>query len=60
MLCLDTDECATDNRGGCEQQCINFIGSYRCACNIGYVMASDNRHCNRKVAFSFFVFLCSD
>uniref|UniRef100_A0A0N5A821 Metalloendopeptidase n=1 Tax=Syphacia muris TaxID=451379 RepID=A0A0N5A821_9BILA len=40
----DLDECQ-NNKGGCEQICINTIGSYRCECDIGFVLAVDGKHC---------------
>lgn len=30
---------------GCEHTCINTVGSYRCACAIGYELADDGRRC---------------
>ena len=41
---IDIDECATDN-GGCEQICINNVGSYECSCTAGYTMKSDGYNC---------------
>ena len=35
--CIDINECEIDN-GGCEQNCENTIGSFRCSCNTGYVL----------------------
>ena len=35
MLCIDIDECITNN-GGCEQICDNEIGSYSCDCRDGF------------------------
>ena len=29
--CVDRDECQINN-GNCEQQCINTVGGYECAC----------------------------
>jgi hypothetical protein len=46
-LLTDIDECMEDT-DGCQQICTNSIGSYSCSCNIGYRLASDNRHCNGK------------
>ncbi|XP_052771311.1 serine-rich adhesin for platelets-like isoform X2 [Mya arenaria] len=34
VLCTDIDECKVDN-GGCEQQCVNTAGGYRCECESG-------------------------
>lgn len=32
---LDVDECEDDN-GGCEQECVNTPGSFRCRCGEGF------------------------
>ena len=42
---LDIPECSlgTDN---CQQLCVETVGSYACACNSGYRLASDRRTCN--------------
>nr|XP_021154607.1 bone morphogenetic protein 1 [Columba livia] len=41
----EVDECSRPNNGGCEQRCINTLGSYKCACDPGYELASDKRRC---------------
>lgn len=38
------DECKSDNHG-CQQQCINTIGGYSCACKFGYELADDRKSC---------------
>nr|CAD7266358.1 unnamed protein product [Timema shepardi] len=38
------DECALESHG-CEQKCINTLGGYECACEIGYELHSDGKHC---------------
>ena len=35
LVSTDVNECLVNN-GGCVQECINLVGSYRCACNTGY------------------------
>ncbi|XP_017705536.1 PREDICTED: signal peptide, CUB and EGF-like domain-containing protein 1 [Rhinopithecus bieti] len=40
--CLDVDECQ-DNNGGCQQICVNTMGSYECQCHSGFFL-SDNQH----------------
>ena len=40
------DECA-DNNGGCEHKCINTVGSFKCLCDEGYILADDNKHCKQ-------------
>ena len=44
----DNNECLSNN-GGCEYSCHNTIGSYYCSCNTGYVINSDNHHCDGKI-----------
>lgn len=41
---VDFDECSKDN-GGCEQSCINTIGSYECQCSTGLILADDEHSC---------------
>ncbi|XP_077987710.1 bone morphogenetic protein 1 homolog isoform X2 [Glandiceps talaboti] len=40
----DIDECRI-NQGGCEQACLNLIGTYACGCRWGYRVAENNRNC---------------
>lgn len=37
VFITDVDECQTNN-GGCQHECHNSIGSYRCSCHNGYVL----------------------
>ncbi|KAK2120962.1 hypothetical protein P7K49_002348 [Saguinus oedipus] len=41
-LLTDVDECQ-DNNGGCQQICVNTMGSYECQCHSGFFL-SDNQH----------------
>uniref|UniRef100_H3ANE1 Tolloid like 1 n=1 Tax=Latimeria chalumnae TaxID=7897 RepID=H3ANE1_LATCH len=41
----EEDECAKPDNGGCEQRCVNTLGSYRCACDPGYELAPDKKSC---------------
>jgi hypothetical protein len=47
--CDDVDECAGANggpaNGGCDQLCVNTVGSFACACGAGYDLLADNRTC---------------
>ena len=43
----DTNECLGE-LGGCEDQCVNTLGSYECRCNAGYSLAPDGRSCQCK------------
>ena len=42
---LDVNECSQGTHN-CAQRCINTFGSFTCACNSGYRLASDRRTCN--------------
>ena len=47
LTCDDTNECATSNKGGCQQACVNTIGSFACACNQkGYQLNADKKTCS--------------
>ncbi|XP_059820855.1 dorsal-ventral patterning tolloid-like protein 1 isoform X3 [Hypanus sabinus] len=41
----EEDECARHDNGGCEQQCVNTLGSYKCTCDPGYELAADKKSC---------------
>ena len=49
-----TNPCGNHN-GNCDQMCIVTVGDgmgvlgYRCACNIGWMLGSDQRQCNSKL-----------
>lgn len=40
----EVDECAL-RLDGCEQRCANTLGSFRCLCNVGYELHSNQRTC---------------
>lgn len=40
----DQDECQTNN-GGCQEKCVNTVGSYICSCREGYVLQKDKHRC---------------
>ena len=44
----DIDECEVTN-GGCDHNCKNFIGSYECSCDEGYVLQTDGKRCESMV-----------
>lgn len=50
LPCPEMDECSRPNNGGCEQRCVNTLGSYKCACDPGYELASDKRRCEGECA----------
>ena len=35
----------SSNHHGCEHECINTLGGYRCECRIGYELHSDGKKC---------------
>jgi len=35
LYCVDVDECA-EKLDRCDQECVNTVGAYRCACRSGY------------------------
>lgn len=46
LLFADVDECSKQN-GGCDHECNNTMGSYRCSCHQGYMLVG--RHmCDGK------------
>jgi len=44
----DKDECEELN-GGCQQTCVNTLGSYHCECREGFRMHADARTCIGKI-----------
>ena len=47
------------NNGGCEQNCIDTLGSLFCTCNEGYTLNMDNRTCQRKyINYNIEIFYC--
>ncbi|XP_029163192.1 fibrillin-1-like isoform X1 [Nylanderia fulva] len=42
--CVDINECE-NNSHGCQHECINEPGRYRCTCHDGYVLAEDRATC---------------
>ncbi|XP_072000224.1 uncharacterized protein [Engystomops pustulosus] len=45
IKCFDIDECY-EGKSDCDQICINTLAGYSCACNNGYEISADNKHCN--------------
>lgn len=43
----DIDECDDENNN-CDQGCLNTVGSYSCACEIGYRLDPFNSTCRGK------------
>jgi len=42
---IDIDECAM-NKGGCEQNCTNINGGFKCSCDNGYTLNTDELSCD--------------
>ena len=57
IFCADVDECAGTH--GCQQVCINTDGGFRCDCDSGFELNSDNNTCSgsnyRTINTSIFV-----
>ncbi|XP_038845796.1 bone morphogenetic protein 1-like isoform X1 [Salvelinus namaycush] len=49
----EMDECCKPDNGRCEQRCVNTLGSYRCACDPGFELASDRRSCEAAACGGF-------
>ncbi|XP_061731794.1 bone morphogenetic protein 1-like isoform X3 [Nerophis ophidion] len=49
----EMDECSRPDNGGCEQHCMNTLGSYRCTCDPGYELASDKSSCKTAACGGF-------
>lgn len=47
----EEDECAKPDNGGCEQRCVNTLGSFKCACDPGYELAPDKKSCEGNSVF---------
>ena len=47
-LYTDVNECDAADKGGCEHDCVNTDGSYRCECEAGYRLANDGHTCEDK------------
>lgn len=56
FVIVDRDECDVDN-GGCEQICKNVIGSYKCECESGYLLAADGHHCKEGEKIEILCFI---
>uniref|UniRef100_A0A8D0LA36 Metalloendopeptidase n=1 Tax=Sphenodon punctatus TaxID=8508 RepID=A0A8D0LA36_SPHPU len=41
----EVDECSQPDNVGCEQRCVNTLGSYRCTCEPGYELTADKKSC---------------
>lgn len=52
LVLAEEDECAKPDNGGCEQRCVNTLGSYQCACDPGYELGPDKKSCEGTVRCS--------
>lgn len=48
VIKTEEDECLKPDNGGCEQRCVNTLGSFKCACDPGYELAPDKKSCEGK------------
>ena len=48
MFFAEYDECTSLDGHGCEHECINTLGDYKCRCQIGYELHSDEKRCESK------------
>lgn len=48
FVLVDINECTTEEHG-CEQMCVNTVGSYFCMCRDGYFLYQDERTCLGKM-----------
>ena len=44
----DINECS-DSNGGCDNDCINTIGSFYCECDNGYTLQTNRKTCNGQL-----------
>ena len=47
LVLLDIDECG-EHVSGCNQQCVNTVGSYYCSCYTGFQINADKHTCFGK------------
>lgn len=51
FLSSEEDECVKPDNGGCEQRCVNTLGSFKCACDPGYELAPDKKSCEGNCVY---------
>lgn len=56
IFSVEVDECSRPGNGQCVQRCINTLGSYRCACDPGYELATDRHSCEGESNTQSYVF----
>ena len=44
----DVNECNT-NLHGCQHECLNTVGSFRCRCNSDFELLADGRSCGKYI-----------
>ncbi len=45
LFWVDVNECTIDT-DGCDDICVNEVGSYHCECNVGFELDEDNHGCS--------------
>ncbi|KAG7279564.1 hypothetical protein CRUP_034666 [Coryphaenoides rupestris] len=49
----EEDECSKPDNGGCDQRCVNTLGSFKCLCDPGYELAPDKKSCEGGCAHQY-------
>ena len=52
IITADLDECGQNN-GDCEQICTNYVGSYACSCQEGWIIDTNGKACNELYGILF-------
>ena len=53
VVLLDIKECDSDESKICEQRCIELEGGFKCGCDAGYKLRSDNVSCEGMYIFIY-------
>lgn len=57
LTCSDINECLNNN-GGCDQICVNQVGSHYCQCNASYTLDEDGQGCSgQKIKLLFYPYI---
>lgn len=57
VIITDIDECVS-RKGGCQTNCINAAGSYKCGCDNGYKLMPDGTSCEGKSFRLIIIIIC--
>ena len=50
LMTKDENECQNNN-GGCQDNCVNTVGSYICSCREGFLLQRDKHSCKEGKTF---------